>query len=1353
MLGALKIDNKAKSRFIWIFALTLILLAIAANSLFLNPGFEEDFNNWTNMGWYITNTSCFEGLKCAYTDMNSSVLEIYVSGTPYVNFTAGNNWTYETVNLSAYAGTLSSIQFHVASGYIQQMLNLTSANPPIEMGFQMRYSSPDLYIDDIQLSTSLPDANIAIWTGGETYTTGDTARFFAEYTDDSFTYIYSANTSCIITFIREDHGLILGPYNMTFNTSSEYHEYSALLDTGGIDFGAGYHEWNVTCSDPGFTTEYSMDYLDIMGSGDYCSAYNLNVSRCNLDHDCYYINSSCEYDPLTYCAQFTSDNDCDTKPGCGWDYNDNWCRSWGDFCSQWHYNQTSCEEEPECMYLISDEFCAFDNTTYCSQFLDYETCDPETDCHWDEYDRHCKTNAFWGYCRQYDWNSTMCSEEPSCFFNTSKSKCYYNDSSYCAQFSMESNCEIDEECHWDFFDNRCYHNTWEGDFGDCKNYDNNETGCISEENCEYDSENDKCFFAPKCYLHDDNETKCWDIGCDYDFEKSKCFMEFGDSDCYSYTNTTSCLDTGYCEWDFYTGECYQDFEDECPFYDGQKALCEQQPACMWFEDEQICDPAYDGGFGSYCWDYDGNETGCTEVGGCMWFPDPFMPGEGWCDPKGSHEDCFNGMDDTGNGKCDKDGCTINGTFLPPDPDCSFDAVFENIGYTVNYPNFGPNLEVNKINITFHNISKVGSAWYVLNYPGKEYCDWWFNNSCKDGNITLAENSITDIPLLEGEYDLSIFVKDKKGMIHPFDVFFFSGSTEEVKPRITLLHPRNNTKIPYNSTIEFEIDPRGPFSEVKFSIDGIDKGKLPGKFFHVLPANESYFPAEGSYEIEIRAENTLLQTVKTYKFLLNDSDEVFHEEALDFAQTFDNFVDNRSDKFKNSSFFKEDEFEVIEIMGLADIIDDMKLQIRSLKQELENETNSTRIKEIKEQISGLKSQVPGEVEILEKLNDTLQNTQGSYIDSVIRNLKNQTGLDIDLAQTQNTMKNLTEIRKEPKKVQLKYLDGTIKNVTKVTEKFVSNSTGTRSLSYVLHDELVSRDSISTATKTILLPDGTALLEINKNITGQNNLDICLFGLSSCSSSNLSQINTSVIDITGDLEFTILKSDPIVKWTFTSSENNNDDDSDDNQNNNDRGGGGGSSNSDSDDQQDQQNIIIQNSQEDTETTEINPENQQDQSDDNKKDVESSEKSDTDTKEQKNINGFAKLFMKKKSKILGKDEQLSLEVNSQQHTLTVAEIAGDKAKIIIKSDPIELWLDINQKKKVDLDKDNFYDLEVYLRDIRDGKADIEVTFLEETRLSRIVGHSILSVKENPTGIAITFLVLVVGLLGYYTVSKVRR
>lgn len=79
-----------------------------------------------------------------------------------------------------------------------------------------------------------------------------------------------------------------------------------------------------------------------------------------------------------------------------------------------------------------------------------------------------------------------------------------------------------------------------------------------------------------------------------------------------------------------------------------------------------------------------------------------------------------------------------------------------------------------------------------------------------------------------------------------------------------------------------------------------------------------------------------------------------------------------------------------------------------------------------------------------------------------------------------------------------------------------------------------------------------------------------------------------------------------------------------------------------------------------------------------------------------------------------------NSQNHTLTLVQIIGNTTKITIESDPITLTLEKGETKKINLNNDEFYDLEITLKSINFGKAEITLKTIREGIPIKIISES---------------------------------
>jgi serine protease AprX len=77
------------------------------------------------------------------------------------------------------------------------------------------------------------------------------------------------------------------------------------------------------------------------------------------------------------------------------------------------------------------------------------------------------------------------------------------------------------------------------------------------------------------------------------------------------------------------------------------------------------------------------------------------------------------------------------------------------------------------------------------------------------------------------------------------------------------------------------------------------------------------------------------------------------------------------------------------------------------------------------------------------------------------------------------------------------------------------------------------------------------------------------------------------------------------------------------------------------------------------------------------------------------------------LSKNEKLKFQIKNNNHTLEIQEIYESSAKIQISSNPITLTIELNNETKIDLNKNNSYDLLIILTSIENKKVTL---FLQE-------------------------------------------
>lgn len=79
------------------------------------------------------------------------------------------------------------------------------------------------------------------------------------------------------------------------------------------------------------------------------------------------------------------------------------------------------------------------------------------------------------------------------------------------------------------------------------------------------------------------------------------------------------------------------------------------------------------------------------------------------------------------------------------------------------------------------------------------------------------------------------------------------------------------------------------------------------------------------------------------------------------------------------------------------------------------------------------------------------------------------------------------------------------------------------------------------------------------------------------------------------------------------------------------------------------------------------------------------------------------------VGENDAVKFNLNEQEHGMKINFVGYDSVEVTISSDPINLTLNINEVKEIDLDNDDFYDLRIKLISIVNGKATIAIQKIE--------------------------------------------
>lgn len=81
------------------------------------------------------------------------------------------------------------------------------------------------------------------------------------------------------------------------------------------------------------------------------------------------------------------------------------------------------------------------------------------------------------------------------------------------------------------------------------------------------------------------------------------------------------------------------------------------------------------------------------------------------------------------------------------------------------------------------------------------------------------------------------------------------------------------------------------------------------------------------------------------------------------------------------------------------------------------------------------------------------------------------------------------------------------------------------------------------------------------------------------------------------------------------------------------------------------------------------------------------------------------------MGRNWQMRFNIGEESHELKVGEIGSDFVTVTVSSDPMTFNLSVNETKKVDLDGNGFYDLEVFLKSLTTYRAELFVHKINES------------------------------------------
>ena len=125
--------------------------------------------------------------------------------------------------------------------------------------------------------------------------------------------------------------------------------------------------------------------------------------------------------------------------------------------------------------------------------------------------------------------------------------------------------------------------------------------------------------------------------------------------------------------------------------------------------------------------------------------------------------------------------------------------------------------------------------------------------------------------------------------------------------------------------------------------------------------------------------------------------------------------------------------------------------------------------------------------------------------------------------------------------------------------------------------------------------------------------------------------------------------------------------------------------------------------------------------------------------------------------KNWQIEFEFNNETHTIKLDNIINKTAIITVSSIPQTFNLTVNQTKKLNLNDDNYSDLQIFLKNITDIKADLIVTFIHEEIPAEFAGEEEKEVMEKGFQIwliiiGVISVIVIVAVIVLITISKYR-
>lgn len=88
----------------------------------------------------------------------------------------------------------------------------------------------------------------------------------------------------------------------------------------------------------------------------------------------------------------------------------------------------------------------------------------------------------------------------------------------------------------------------------------------------------------------------------------------------------------------------------------------------------------------------------------------------------------------------------------------------------------------------------------------------------------------------------------------------------------------------------------------------------------------------------------------------------------------------------------------------------------------------------------------------------------------------------------------------------------------------------------------------------------------------------------------------------------------------------------------------------------------------------------------------------------------FSQGKNFELEKNEEMKFVLDKEKHTIKVNSVSSDSVNLLIQSNPIQVDIKIGEEKKIDLDNDGFYDIQIRLNSIINGVPKLYIKKIHE-------------------------------------------